>query len=68
MLAHTQHRFLVLANNTTLVVVGACAHGSASWLIGGCTRALLSTRALLKARQNGENVNPFGTIASVAGD
>jgi len=44
MLAHcsTQHRFLVLANKTTLVVAGACAHGSASGLIGGCAHALLS--------------------------
>ena len=42
MLAHTQYRFLVLSNKTTLVVAGACTHGSASGLIGGCTRALLS--------------------------
>jgi len=27
-----------------------------------------SSTSLRKARQNGENVNPFGAIASVAGD
>jgi len=42
MLAHTQHRLLVLAKKTTLVIDGACAHGSASGLIGGCAHALLS--------------------------
>jgi len=42
MLAHTQHRFLVLSNKTTLVVAGTCAHGSASGLNGGCAHALLS--------------------------
>ena len=42
MLAHTQHRFLVLAKKTMLVVAGACAHGSASGLIGGCAHTLLS--------------------------
>ena len=42
MLAHTQHRFLELANKTTLVVAGECARGSASRLIGGCVHALLS--------------------------
>jgi len=42
MLAHTQHRFLALANKTTLVAAGACAHGNASGLIGGCAHALLS--------------------------
>ena len=42
MFAHTQHRFLVLVNKTTLVVTGACAHGSVSRLISGCAHALLS--------------------------
>ena len=42
MLVHTQHRFLVLANKTTLVVAGACAHGSASGLVSGRAHALLS--------------------------
>jgi len=42
MLAHTQHRFLVLANKTSLVIAGACAHWSASGPIGRCAHALLN--------------------------
>jgi hypothetical protein len=42
MLAHTQHKFLVLAEKITLVIAGACAHGSASGPIDGCAHALLS--------------------------
>jgi len=40
--AHTQRRFLVLTNKTTLVVAGACAHVSAYGLLGGGAHALLS--------------------------
>jgi len=67
MLAHTHYRFLVLANKTTLVVAGACAHLSASRLIVGCAHALLSMLAACVLLRYATNAGYWWVLVTFVG-